>query len=64
MGIVNIPSPTFFGRPLGTAGYFGLTLVFVALAVLTSLYFSRTWGGWPWKPPARTRRRPPAWPGS
>ena len=44
MGIVDIPTPTIFGKPLGTAGYFALTFAFVILAVLTSLYFSRTWG--------------------
>lgn len=44
MGIVDIPTPTFFGRPLGTGGYFGLTLAFVMLGILTSVYFSHTWG--------------------
>jgi branched-chain amino acid transport system permease protein len=44
MGIVDIPTPTFFGKAFGTVGYFGLTFAFVTLAVLTSIYFSRTWG--------------------
>jgi branched-chain amino acid transport system permease protein len=44
MGIVGIPMPELFGRPLGTTGFFVLTAAFVMLAVLSSLYFSWTWG--------------------
>ena len=44
MGIIGIPTPKFFGHPLSTSGYFGLTLSFVILAIITSLYFSKTWG--------------------
>lgn len=43
MGIIGLRMPTFFGRPLGTVGYFCLVLMFLLLALAVSYYFSRTW---------------------
>ncbi len=43
MGIIGLKIPTFFGRPLGTTGYFVLVLFFVLLALAVSHYFSKTW---------------------
>jgi len=43
MGIIGIPSPQLFGKPLNNMGYFLLTLAFVLITTLTSYYFSKTW---------------------
>jgi branched-chain amino acid transport system permease protein len=44
MGIIGVPAPRIFGQPVGNTGYFLLTFGFVILAILTSYYFSKTWG--------------------
>ncbi|MEA3355806.1 MAG: branched-chain amino acid ABC transporter permease [Candidatus Bipolaricaulota bacterium] len=44
MGIIGVPPPRMFGSPLGNMGYFLLTLAFLILTILTSYYFSKTWG--------------------
>jgi len=44
MGIIGINVPSFMGHPLGTTGYFVVTLIFLMLAIYISYFFSKTWG--------------------
>lgn len=43
MGIIGIPTPAFFGRPLSNLGYFLMVLSFVLLSIGLSYFFSQTW---------------------
>jgi len=44
MGIVGVPIPHLFGKPLNNMSYFIMTVLFVLLSIATSYYFSKTWG--------------------